>query len=166
MQPPASYNREITIDKFTQRVQELYLDLVRRGAFAKKKHFTDALHVTASYFNFIEKNQRNYPDDENKKKLAKADLLDKFGVNPEYLDGRSDKKYLREPQRVETAPALEVVSINFRDKKEKQHVLEERDMYKKKYEECQQELAIVMEKLKAYETKSTDKPTDKTPDKK
>jgi hypothetical protein len=129
------------IDAFTTRLLAVFIDLVKREALETKKEFADVIDMQQSNFNLMERHTRNYPKDENKRALATANLLDVFGVNPAYMKGSEQSKmYLRTPQKKERAMIKDAVEFNFNHKNEKRKLIDERDHYKKLYEETLAEL--------------------------
>lgn len=151
-------------DEFTQRLLDVHKDLAVRGAIPIAKEFTDAILMANTIFPQVQDGYRNYPKDDLKRKTAKENLLSKYNVNPQYLNGNSNKMYIGDPPKAKRGISGDAVKINFRDKKQKQQVIDERDHYKNLYEETLEQLQILQEELEEYKTKSDNK-ADKTANK-
>ena len=133
------------LDDFTKRLLAVFRSLIKKQAIGTKTEFANAAGIKSlSQFNQIEKFERNYPDDTEKRAKARSGLLEKYGVNPDYLLGKSEKEFLREPEKVERAMKLKEVEYNFRDKKEKKAVVDE-------LESLQSEVKQLRERLAKYE---------------
>ena len=152
--------KKVVQDLFTKRLLEVYNALIAKQAIPKKKIFTGAILFPASIFRELEFKERNYPKDELKRKEVEKNLQSVFYVNPAYLQGKSEKMFLQEPISYADAPTEEVVVTNFNNKEVKRKVIEERDKYKRLFEEASAELYMVREELAEYKTKPDSK-TDK-----
>src|SRR5215217_9303750 len=95
-----SIRSKIERDPFTERLLEVYQQLIVKDALGKKKHYTDAIKMTLTEFYQVEREMRNYPKDEIKRSQARINLLDKFGVNPNFITGKSKSMFIKEPEKV------------------------------------------------------------------
>jgi len=150
-------------DLFTERLLKVYYDLHLRGAFLKKKEFTNTIGITHNYFHLLERNLRNYGSDEEKRMKARAGLFEKFGVNPDYLKGVSSQMYLREPEvkRTEVVKKNEV-EVSYYGKKQKAKLEEELKHYKQRVEELETQVMILQEALAQYEMGTRTDNSDKS----
>lgn len=145
-------NKSIVLDTFTMKFLKVYTDLVAKRVVLKKKDMWSTIDMLHSNFNSLEKRERNFP--EAKRMRARAALLEKFGVNPEYLDGRSEIMYVKEPEPVTETPVLEAVEFNFQNIAEKTKVLAELEHYKKLAEEQKAEIDALRIEITRLKTKA------------
>jgi hypothetical protein len=135
---PSQRQKTIIQDAFTKRVLHIFTALLKKEAIDKKKTFAECIGVNASHYNNIEQHVRNFPDNNEKREAAIHNLNKKYGVNPDYMRGKSQLQFTREPDKVARAVSQEAVAYNFRNKGEKSELIKSRDMYKNQAEVLEQ----------------------------
>jgi hypothetical protein len=133
--------KSIARDEFTQRLINIQVELVKLGAIAKKKEFSNALGVTSIFWNHIEARRNNFPKDEMKRFFVAKSLQDTFKVRMEYLLTGTGTLFIEPPQKRVDAYGERAAGINFRDKAEKRKVLTELEDYKTQLEACKARVA-------------------------
>lgn len=149
-------------DPFTDRLLEVYKELVNLGAIGKKKDFIDAIGITNSYFHSIETRMRNYPQDDARRSIAIARLLELWNVNPEYMKAKSKgaKVFLKPPDIAKYTKAEQEDRIDFAAIKAHGKLKRDNEELRKKLLDMQQRVAVLQEELTQYKSK-----TDINPDK-
>jgi len=147
---------QVVIDDFTNRLLTIAVELVKREAVWKKNELIEPMDIRHTTYNLIEKRERNFPKE--KRGICKKNLEEKYGVNPFYLDGKSNIMFLREPPKKERATKIDVVEMNFHRKSEKKKVLSEIEALKAEIHELQGQLR---EYQVLYGPLKSDKKTDK-----
>jgi len=153
--------KEVKLDHFTERLKTVFDTLFKIGAVAKKKDLVDLIGINEQNLINTQKGLRNFPMLETKRLNCSMKLFDSYGVNPDYLNSKSESMFLREPQKVERVKIKEALTYNFRDKNEKLKLIEERDEWRRKYFECAMNKGMVAEPGTDY---NPDKEADKKED--
>jgi hypothetical protein len=146
-------------DAYTERLLACLIQLVAKAAIGKKNEFTehigDEKPMSLHQFSWIELRKRNYPKDEQRRKAVGMRLFEAFGINPQYLDGKSEKMFLREPKPIKRTNTLEHTPVEFHNKRQKAQLLienealkKEVERYKKLYEESHTALLLATKKTK------------------
>jgi hypothetical protein len=144
-------------DVYTERLLACFIQLVAKAAINKKNEFTELIGdekpMSLQQFSSLEVRRRNYPKDEQRRKAVGKRLFETFGINPQYLEGKTEQMFLFEPVPIKLTETLKhiPVEIHYRRrkvqlldeiealKKEVEHYKKEVEHYKKLYEESQAE---------------------------
>ncbi len=155
---PIPLKKKIIRDPFTERLLTIWHQLVKKDAIGKKKDFCDAILVKNNFLNEIELSESNYPQDLEKRHQVGMNLLHKYGVNPDYLHGLSDRQFEREPEKAKKPMGNRAAALDFRDKRQKQELLASLEAKEARIIELEELLAQVAEAKSTY---NPDKKTDK-----
>lgn len=122
----------IVQDQYTNRLINALIELVKRKAVRKKIDFVALLGkndkpMSLNMFYQIETNKRNFPIDDQRRKLAAVRLFETFGINPDYLLGRSETVFLRDPIPVNEVVKKNSVQLEYYRKKDKETLLLENE---------------------------------------
>jgi hypothetical protein len=122
-----THTSKITRDPFTEKLLEAFQQLVSVDGLSEKKEWAGKLGMLTQHWNSIESGRRNFPRDPERRAAVKQALFLAYGINPDFLDGKTSVVFRFKPEPAKRALGQRLSTLNFQNKAEKSKVLDELD---------------------------------------